>query len=268
MGLVPTRWYLMLVMPSTVCLVLVATGLVLLAWRLRRGQPWLRLRGPLLSCALGCVTLYLASTPLVATMVSRSLERMTPGLQPDAAPTVDAIVVPGGGQSAHVGADGVTRLQGGRGANRLETAITAFKAGKAPLLAVGGGSFGIPGDAQVGAYMKAQAVARGVPEQAVVACGEAKYTTDEGAAIAELLKPHGVRSILLCTSATHLPRARITYERLGFDVTGLPCDFDTRGEAESFSPSMLLPRGQALFQTENGLKEWLGLTAAWLQRSR
>ena len=177
-------------------------------------------------------------------------------------------MVLGGGQAGHLAADGLMHLQSGRGGDRLERAIRAYKAGKAPWLVVGGGSFGLPDDVMVGDYLKAAAVARGVPADAVLACGEATYTSDEGTSIAALLKPHGARHILLCTSATHMPRARLVYEQLGFRVTCIPCDFDTRGQAEGFSPMLLLPRGQALYQTENALKEWLGLSVTRLQPAR
>lgn len=268
MGLVPTRWYLMLVMPSMIGMALLAVGLLLLLRRARRGTAWPRLRMPLVIAACGGGVLWLASTPLVATALSLSLERMTPYLRPVDAPHADAIVVLGGGQSGHVADNGMHHLQGGRGSDRLEQGIAAFKAGKAPLLVMGGGSFGLPGDDMVGAWMQSEAVARGVPAEAVLACGDAKYTTDESEAVAELIRPRGVRRILLCTTATHMPRARIAYEDLGFEVTAIPCDFDTRGDGESFSPLMLLPRGQALMQTENGVKEWVGLVVARLRSPR
>jgi len=258
----------MLVMPSTIGIALIAIGVFVTMRRARRGAAWPALRLPLAMAACGVGLLWSASTPLVATALSRSLERMTPYLRPEDAPLADAIVVLGGGQSGHVAECGTHHLQGGRGSDRLEQGVRAFRAARAPLLVTGGGSFGLPGDDMVGEWMKSEAVARGVPAEAVLACGDAKYTTDESEAIAELMRPRGVRRIQLCTSATHLPRARLAYERLGLEVTGVPCDFDTRGVGESFSPLMLLPRGQALFQTENALKEWIGLTAARLQRSR
>ena len=249
---------MMLVMPSSVGIALILVGLLLLVSRARRGSAWMALRMPATLALAGVGRLYLASTPLVATMLSRSLERLTPYLRAESAPNADAIVVLGGGQSGHLASDGTLHLQGGRGGDRLEQGLRAFKAGKAPLLVLGGGSFGLPNEPMVGDFMRQQAVASGVPPASILVCGEARYTTDEGTAIAELMRPHGVRRILLCTSATHMPRARLVYERLGFEVTGIPCDFDTRGEGERWSPLLLVPRGQALFQTENGIKEWIG----------
>ena len=224
----------------------------------------MRMRPAAAVALCGTLLLYLACTPLVATLLSRSLERMTPYLRPEDAPRADAIVVLGGGQSAHVASDGSVHLQGGRGADRLDVGIRAFKAGKAPLLVMGGGSFGITSGEVVGDYLASEAVNRGIPADAILACGDAKFSTDEGAAVAAMLNPRHAHTLLLCTSATHLPRARLIYQRLGFEVVCIPCDFDTRGGGEGFSPLMLVPRGQALTQTENAVKEWLGLTVMWV----
>jgi uncharacterized SAM-binding protein YcdF (DUF218 family) len=254
----------MFIMPSSIGLVLITVGVVLLVMRARRGEHWPRLRWPAAVTAAGLLMLYLASTPMVATALARSLERMTPYLKPEDAPEADAIVVPGGGQWRYEAPGGVEHLFS-RNVDRLEQGIRAYKAGRAPRIVMGGGGFATPSGSMVGDFLRNEAITRGVPPGAVLACGMALYTTDEGAAIAELLKPFGARRVLLCTSASHMPRARIVYERLGFEVICVPCDFDTRGAAERFSPMMLVPRGLALCQTENCVKEWIGLTLARLK---
>ena len=86
MGLVPTRWYLMLVMPSSVGLALLAFGLVWMLRRARRGESWARLKPAATVAGAGTLLLYAACTPLVATLLSRSLERMTPYVRPEDAP--------------------------------------------------------------------------------------------------------------------------------------------------------------------------------------
>jgi uncharacterized SAM-binding protein YcdF (DUF218 family) len=57
----------------------------------------------------------------------------------------------------------------------------------------------------------------------------------------------------------HLPRARMNYEKLGFEVIPLPSDFATRGTAEDWSWALLIPRGMALSQVDASVKEWMGL---------
>jgi uncharacterized SAM-binding protein YcdF (DUF218 family) len=87
----------------------------------------------------------------------------------------------------------------------------------------------------------------------------ALYTSDESEGIARELRERGVKRIILCTSAMHLPRARMHYEKLGFEVIPLPSDFATRGTAEGWSWTLLIPRGMALSQVDAGVKEWMGL---------
>jgi hypothetical protein len=41
----------------------------------------------------------------------------------------------------------------------------------------------------------------------------------------------------------------------------LPCDFMTRGPAEELSPTLLIPRGHALWRVDTVAKEWLGMLA-------
>lgn len=263
-NLVPNRWYTMLCMPSFVGLVLIAFGIWLM-WRAsRRGQSTIRSQRGCLVSLLGCLMLYLASTPLVATWLAWTLERQTPFVPLEQIQAADAIVVLAGGQTAYLSEGGESRKFCLHASDRLDRGIEAFKAGKAPLIAMGGGTFDLPQQPLVGDFMRDQAVARGIPAESVLACGHARYTTDEGAEIVRMLREKGVSSIILCTSASHMPRARAVYEALGMRVTPLPCDFDTRGQAERFSPLLLVPRGIALGQTETCLKEWLGLMAGWL----
>jgi uncharacterized SAM-binding protein YcdF (DUF218 family) len=267
-NLIPTRWYTVLFMPSSVSMLLMAVGLVLL-WRHLRRTPASD-RGARLGLSLvtaGFTLLYLASTPLVATWLSRSLERQTPYLDPEKAPQADAIVVLGGGQQAFVAEDGSTHLFTRAAGDRFEMAVRAYKAGRAPLLALGGGDFGLRDQSGVGAYMMEMAADRGVPREVMITCDRARYTSDESAMLATSLRQRGVKHVLLCTSAIHMPRARLLMERLGFQVTPIPGDFDTRGAVERFSPLLLIPRGGAMAQTENGLKEWVGMFREWVAPS-
>ena len=76
MNLIPTRWYIMFFMPSGVSVALIALGLFL-AWRQLRRQPFEtgRCRKALAIAASGLAILYFASTPWVAALLARSLER-------------------------------------------------------------------------------------------------------------------------------------------------------------------------------------------------
>ena len=261
MNLVPTRWYTPLFMPSTVSIVLIAIGLWMV-WQAMRTPSRSRMAGRGLGTAsVGLVLLYASCTPLVATWLAQSLERQSTPISIADAPQADAIVVLGGGISALMRPDGTADMYWHQASDRFERGVAAFKAGKAPCLAIGGGDALIDHAPTLSEWVMQQAIERGIPASALIVGGAARYTTDESEGLAKELRSRGVQRILLCTSAYHLPRARLIYERLGLKVMPLPCDFDTRGAADRFSMKLLLPRGLALAQTETCLKEWIGLAA-------
>ena len=246
-------------MPSSVLMVALALGVVLMLRAWRRGKRPSEAR---FACGLtvtSLVVLYLASTPLVARWVAESLERQNPPVDPVTMPVADAIVVLGGSMYATVGPDGTTLLYARHASDRFETAMQAFSAGRAPIIAFGGGGTGVPGTPTEGEWNRARAIARGAPADRAIAGPVALYTSDESEGIARVLREHGVKRIILCSSAVHLPRARMNYEKLGFEVIPLPSDFATRGTAEDWSWALLIPRGMALSQVDAGLKEWMGL---------
>ena len=246
-------------MPSSVLMVALALGVVLMLRAWRRGKRPSEAR---FACGLtvtSLVVLYLASTPLVARWVAESLERQNPPVDPVTMPVADAIVVLGGSMYATVGPDGPTLLYARHASDRFETAMQAFSAGRAPIIAFGGGGTGVPGTPTEGEWNRARAIARGAPADRAIAGPVALYTSDESEGIARVLREHGVKRIILCSSAVHLPRARMNYEKLGFEVIPLPSDFATRGTAEDWSWALLIPRGMALSQVDAGLKEWMGL---------
>jgi uncharacterized SAM-binding protein YcdF (DUF218 family) len=237
---------------------LIALGLWLL-WRQSRAGGAGRARTWGLWMALGgCVALYLFSTPLVATWLAQSLEAQAPAVKIEDLPQADAIVVLGGGQATHVRADGSIDLFNHHSADRVERGIQAFLAGKAPVLAFGGGENPVAGAPAYAEWLATVAVSRGVPNARIVRGAPARFTQDESEGVMELLRPLGVKRIILATSAYHMMRARITFARLAVEVIALPCDFQTLGAAERFSAAQLIPRGIALSQSETCLKEWLG----------
>ena len=246
-------------MPSSVLMVAVVIGvfLMLRAWRHGKRPSEARFACGLTVTSL--VVLYLASTPLVARWVAESLERQNPPVDPATMPVADAIVVLGGSMYATVGPDGTTLLYARHASDRFETAMQALSAGRAPIIAFGGGGTGVPGTPTEGEWNRARAIARGAPADRAIAGPVALYTSDESEGIARVLRERGVKRIILCSSAMHLPRARMNYEKLGFEVTPLPSDFATRGAAEGWSWALLIPRGMALSQVDAGVKEWMGL---------
>jgi uncharacterized SAM-binding protein YcdF (DUF218 family) len=266
MNLVATRWWSMLFMPSCVLIAGIALGLTLMLLAWRRGRRPAQARFACWLTVASVLMLYLASTPWVARWAAWTLERSYPPTDVNVLPPADAIVVLGGAMHAAQGADGTVHVYARHAGDRFETAMAAFEAGRAPLLAFGGGESGVPGTPSEGQWNRERAIARGVPADRAIAGPRASYTSDESEGIAEALRAHGARRIILCSSATHLRRAIGHYASLGFDVTPLPADFATRGEAESWSIALLVPRGVALQQVDAAAKEWMGIAGEQFRR--
>ena len=249
-------------MPSTISLLLIVVGLILI-WRNRArcNAPAWRV-GALLNI-LGAVILYVTCTPLIATWLAASLERMVAPLRAADAPQCDAVVVLGSTFRWHRDQPHETCFVSAT-ADRFRAAVEAYKLGKAPLLVLGGGGKIDEPAVSEGNFQKQMALELGIPENAIVVGPQVVNTEMEILQHAAKLRSLHVKKILLATSVFHLPRAAMLFRALGFEVVELPCHYLTAGIDEQFSWRMLLPRGQALDQTETCLKEYFGLVAAKL----
>lgn len=266
MSMVAARTWSMLFMPSAALVACLCLGLFLAFRAWRRGR---RPSDARFACAMACIGaagLYVASTPLAARAFIRITEGEFVPVDPSTLPAADAIVVLGGGMGATVGEDGLMHLYARGAPDRFETAIRAWQADRAPLLAFGGGAPNVPDAPTEGAWNRTRAMDRGVPAEAALAGPRAMYTTDESDGLVAVLRERGAARIILCTSATHMQRALRIYRLHGLEVIPLPCDFLTRGTAETFSWAGLIPRGEALWQVDMCAKEWLGRLSVRLTR--
>jgi uncharacterized SAM-binding protein YcdF (DUF218 family) len=100
--------------------------------------------------------------------------------------------------------------------------IKLYHQGLAPLLAFSGPADELSlEEAQIRAEL---AGLFGVPPAAIVTEAAARTTREEAAQFAALLRPRGVRQILLVTSDEHMLRSRQLFERVGFTVLPAPVD--------------------------------------------
>ena len=137
----------------------------------------------------------------------------------DEARQVDAIVVLGAAQY-----DGTPSAVF---ASRLDHAVRLFEDGLAPVLIVTGG--GREGDRTTeAAVARAYAVARGVPDSAILAEDRGRSTLESLEAVAGILREHGMRSALFVSDRTHMLRVL----RMGKDL-----DIAAFGSPTPTSPS-------------------------------
>lgn len=237
----------LLVMPLGLSLVLLAV-----AWFRRRRWP--------LPLAFGL--LWLFSLPVVEQGLWRVLEHPWRRLPARQAPSAGAIVVLSGG-FRHPSEGPVGTLEW-RDPDRFQAGLELFRARRAPRLVFTGGPVflgatnrsDLPSE---GELYRRDALARGLPPRALTVTGRVLNTAEEARALAVLL-PRG-SSVLLVTSAFHMPRARRLLERQGLRVLPWPVDFQARGSWAGDrlrDPWAYLPDAEALEGSSRALRESLG----------
>jgi uncharacterized SAM-binding protein YcdF (DUF218 family) len=250
------------VYPLTWIVILLAAAL-LLAWLppSPRRQRWLRL-----SATTGFLLLLLISSPIVSGTLTGTLEGWHPPAPITLEGKLDAIVVLGGG----IRDKGTLRPAidlSDESRRRTICGADLYQEGRAPTLLVTGGDASIfrsgPREA---AAMKDWAIRLGVPSGAIVTEDRSRTTYENAVLSKQLL---GERtSILLVTSANHIPRATALFTKQGFRVTPYPCGFHARNhpsddwsELNAFD---FLPSTWAIERTTVVVEEVAGMAAYWL----
>lgn len=93
--------------------------------------------------------------------------------------------------------------------------VALYREGLAPLLVLSGW----PGEADERARIASKL---GVPPTAVLPESRARTTREEALLLRDRLQPRGIRRVLLVADLIDMPRARGTFERLGFTVLSAP----------------------------------------------
>jgi len=203
--------------------------------------------------ALSLVQIWFFSTGLATRLVGLPLEGREVESSVASLPDADAVVLLGGGMGVH---SRCGRAEIFAGADRVWTAAKVFKAGKAPLLTVSGG--GAPGELAFLADM-------GVDTNRVAVLASARNTEEE----ARMIREKAGRRILLVTSAWHMPRAQMLFERQGFAVTPVPTDYEMNFTAEeSLRFGDFFPSSEALMRNSAAVKEWVARFCYALKGSR
>lgn len=231
--------------------------------------------------ARGCLglavgILWVSSTPWAVDRVVGSLEQQYQDYgNGQRLPQADAIVVLGGAtysgqqfprQEPEVSEAGDRLLQG----------LRLYQAGKAPWIVLSGGRVQwqlqgepstqssaaqlVASEAEDMAYLLQQ---MGLPPQVLVLEKTSLNTYQNAVNTGAIARERGWDSILLVTSALHMPRALATFRKLGLTVTPAPTDFlvDRVNLGFSWKEAILnvLPDADNQSKVTRGLKEWLGL---------
>jgi uncharacterized SAM-binding protein YcdF (DUF218 family) len=209
---------------------------------------------------LALVSLWLLSLPVVADSLWRVIEQQALRPAVSAAPQAQAVVVLGGMTWDIRGEQGL-ETEWNENADRFWVGLELFKAGKAPRLFLMAGRLPWEKSQKTeGEWLRTKAIEFGVPEKQIWLSLEVQNTQQEAQAVAKEL-PGG--TILLVTSAFHMPRARALFEAQGLKVLPFPVDF--RVVENETRIVDFLPSARALETTTIAMRELLGRTYYWIR---
>lgn len=176
----------------------------------------------------------------------------------------DVIVVLGGG-IAHHGTLRPTDELSPIALERIVCGADLHAKGLAPRLLLSGGDGSIFGSGiEEAAVMKRVALQLGVREEAIQMETRSRNTYENAVLTRQLL---GNASILLVTSAIHVPRASALFRKQGLDVTPYPCGYlaqDRPWAGWSGDPFDLIPDVKILHLSTEALSEIVGFIVYWV----
>ena len=209
---------------------------------------------------LALASLWFLSFPLVANSLWRVIEQQALRPAVSAAPKAQALVVLGG-MTRVIHSDQGFEIEWNDNADRFWAGLELFKAGKAPRLFLMAGRLPWEKSQKTeGEWLRAKAIEFGVPEKQIWLSPEVQNTQQEAQAVAKEL-PGG--TILLVTSAFHMPRARALFEAQGLKVLPFPVDF--RVVENETTILDFLPSAGALERTTSVIRELLGRAYYWIR---
>lgn len=221
-----------------------------------------RVRQILVVVALG-VLLVFSSQP-VSNGLARSLEWQH--IPEGELPNADAIVLLGGGTRAVMPPR--TFAEVNEAGDRMVQAARLYHAGKAPLIVASGGFIEFFGSTIPEAEsMQALLELLGVPPEAILVEDRARNTYENALYVRELLEDAEASRILLVTSAMHMPRSLLIFQRQGFEVIPAPTDFLVTQTPPDLAVEVgiggrllqLMPSSEALEVSTRAIKEYIGM---------
>lgn len=205
------------------------------------------------------VWLYLWSIPLTSWIIGCPLENTYPPETVENVPNADVICVLGGGMGMDTNV--LVYADMGLCADRVWQGARLYRAGKAPLIALTG--------PKVRSSTAPLLIDFGVPESAFVYFEDGLNTEDE----ARMISDAGYKKVVLVTSAWHMRRARLLFERRGIEVVPSACDYMVYGplyREDSCWYDPFVPSVEALSKNSYLFKEhfayWCYRILDWVHR--
>ena len=235
------------------CLLMIL-GLVWL-WKKPKRASW--------AIATSLFVLYFSSNIAVSNKLVSTLEWQY--LPPNPMPTADAIVVLGGATAPAIKPRPWVEVS--ESGDRILYGARLYNQGRAPKLILSGGRItwrGGSGASEAG-DMKEIAMAMNVPAEDILLEETSLNTRQNAVNVKALMAAQNINSLLLVTSAMHMPRSVAIFKELGIEVIPAPTDYLVTYEGFEDADKTLQARVIALFpdaialdQFTAAMKEYVG----------
>lgn len=205
--------------------------------------------------AIFTLAFYLSSIPIVSDTLVRSLEnRYTPSASIDG----DVIVMLGGGATVDTPNINGTGHLSGYAANRLLTTAQLHHQYKLPVIVSGGKVLSSSGpEAEIA---KRTLINLGVPENDIFIENQSLNTTQNAYFTKRILDDKGFTTPILVTSAFHMHRSVLQFEKTGVNVLPYPTDYQTNVKQYT-SVFDFVPSASAMNTIAMAVKEYVALAA-------
>jgi uncharacterized SAM-binding protein YcdF (DUF218 family) len=199
------------------------------------------------------IVVLILSTPVVSSFLFAQLEAVGSRKTPADIHAADAIVVLSGMTHSIRTAKGI--ISEWNDPDRFFGGMELIKADKAPVIIFTMGKLPWKTGPPESELLQATAKDMGVLAKQILVTGEVETTEDEAREVKKIMQSKGSR-IILVTSAFHMRRATISFEKEGLDVQTYPVDFKL-GEY-ALTPMDFIPNLGSLATAEKCVKELMG----------
>ncbi|MEX1003477.1 MAG: YdcF family protein [Crocinitomicaceae bacterium] len=158
------------------------------------------------------------------------------------------------------------RLSIRRGGDRIWQAINLYHLGKVDkLLLSGNNGFLLEDELNEALQFKEVLVQNGISEEDILVESKSKNTWQNAVESKKIIDKHPeIKSILLITSALHMPRSVACFKKAGFKNFHTFSTDHFTGEERAYSfDQIIIPNGSTLSDWERLIHEWIGYVAYW-----
>ena len=137
----------------------------------------------------------------------------------------DVIVMLGGGGVLAPDSQGKSGMLTGASSNRMITAVQLYKKSNLPIIVSGGQVY--PDTGNEGEITRKLLIDLGVPSEKIIVDNKSLNTEQNAVFTKKLMKEHDFHQPILITSAFHMKRSILCFEKVGVEVQPLPTDYRT-----------------------------------------